>query len=353
MASVDTFEDEQKRTAGFASPPQAAQPQPFTFDANSAFTPDLNPLAAQTGIERDALASQRDSYLQPLYQRYRQQATGPNHAPEDDATLFNSADFRRFTGAGSDAINAAQSGFPSASRDSYNIPSPGFQFTDPYTRQLEDTATQQMANLQQPQQNPALDQLMTFLGQRFGELTKTPGYSPDDLALMRTQALDPIEQDRTASNQRAVQRAASAGFLPTSGIAQLTASPTGGTETIDTSYDRMRAAAQRDLAVNAINKRNQDLTSAIGVGSLAGIQIPQQQRAEDQQRRSELMSLAQVLYNLPRQAMLDAQGLVNVTSSPNDVFQQALQTQQQQQIQQQQDAARWAAIAQTIAGMVF
>ena len=271
------------------------------------------------------------------------------HAAEDDLSLFQQMG-RTSANA---AISAAQSGQGGASRDAYNINYPGFQFNDPYTRQFEDVIRQQMSNLSQPQSNPALEKFLSFLNQRMDSLTQTPGYSPEDLALLRTQALDPIEQDRAASQKRATERAARAGFLPTSGITQLTSAPNGGTETLDQTYDRMRAAAQRDLAINAITKRNADLDKALGVGSIMGVQIPQAQRAEDQTRRSELLNLAQILYNLPRNAQQDALAVLSGSPNSNDLFNQAMQQQQNQRLQQQQDAQKWAAIGQLIAQMVF
>jgi len=254
-------------------------------------------------------------------------------------------------GAGSAAaITNAQRG---ASRDQYSIGNPGFQFTDPYTRQLEDTIQQQIAGLSTPQQNPALDQLLQFIGDRFQTLTTTPGYSPQDLAVLRTQALEPIEQDRAASQQRALQRAAAAGYLPTSGITGLTQAPNGGVESIDMPYDRLRAQAERDLAINAINKRNTDLQQAVQLGQIAGVQIPQGQRAEDQQRRSELLNLASILYDLPARAEQQALSVVNGTEGPKDLFSQTIQAQQAATQQQQADAQRWAQIGQLIAGLGF
>lgn len=246
------------------------------------------------------------------------------------------------------AISAAQSG--GASQNQFNLNYPGFQFNDPYTNLLEQTAQSQMQALQQPQQNPALDTFLKFLGDRFNTLTTTPGYSPEDLAVLRTQALEPIEQDRAASNQRALQKAAQGGYLPTSGITQLTAAPNGGTETIDQNFDRTRAAVQRDLAINAINKRSTDLNQAVQIGQMSGVQIPQIQRAEDQQRRNELVQLAQLLYNLPRQSMLDAESVINGSPSPTDVYNQVARQQQQQQAN---DAALWSQIGNLIAGMAF
>ena len=52
------------------------QQQPWGgFNAQNVFENwDLNPLSQQTGLDRDALATQRDAFLQPLAQQYRSQA---------------------------------------------------------------------------------------------------------------------------------------------------------------------------------------------------------------------------------------------------------------------------------------
>jgi hypothetical protein len=118
-------------------------------------------------------------------------------------------------------------------------------------------------------------------------------------------------------------------------------------------YDRLRAQAERDLAINAINKRNTDLQQAVQLGQIAGVQIPQGQRAEDQQRRSELLNLASILYDLPARAEQQALSVVNGTEGPKDLFSQTIQAQQAATQQQQADAQRWAQIGQLIAGLGF
>ena len=241
---------------------------------------------------------------------------------------------------------AQQPGFGGgAGRDSYNVNAPGSQFSkDPYTALLEDIAKQQLAQLQQPQSNPALDKLLGFLGQRFDSLSTNPGYSPEELALLRTQTLDPIEADRAASQRRVLERTASRGMLPSSGLTEL------DSQTQDANYDKLRGAAQRDLGINAINRRDQNLAQALTLGQLAGVQIPTIQRQEDQGRRAEMLGLGNALYQLPRQAMMDANAVVNGSGAPPDLFSQAVQLLNANQNTQYQNDAQnaqfWAQLGE-------
>ena len=227
---------------------------------------------------------------------------------------------------------------------------PGEQFSDPYTKLLEQIAQEQLTALRQPQTNPALDRFLSFLDTRFSDLTTNPGYGPDELALLRTQALEPIEQDRTASQRRSLERTAARGMLPSSGLTEL------DSREVDTHYDRIRGGVQRDLGINALARRDQDLDRAMGIGQIAGLQIPQMQRTEDAQRRNELMQTAGVLYNLPRQAMYDSLAVVNGSPAPGDLFGNAVQlmnaNQNTRYMNQQQDAAFWAAIGD-LSGWIF
>lgn len=213
-----------------------------------------------------------------------------------------------------------------------------FQFNDPYTKQLEELGQRALQSFTQP--NPQVQQVMDFLNKRFGELSTSNGYSPDELAVLRTQALEPIEANRAASQQRVLERSSARGMLPSSGLVQ------DEQRTVDRDFDKLRTAADRDLAINSINERGRRQGEAVNLGQL-GISIPQQQNAQ-------ALNVGQMLYNLPRQAMLDAQSVVNGSAPQNMIspYIQLLQQQQQQDlIRQQQDAQYWSAIGQQIAGL--
>lgn len=230
---------------------------------------------------------------------------------------------------------------------SYQVP--GTQFDDPYTNLLEQIAQNQLGLLQKPQANPALDKLLGFLDSRFTELSSSPGYSPEELAMLRTQALEPLEADRASSQRRSTERIASRGMLNSSGLAEL------DSRDVDYQYDKLRGAVQRDLGVNAINKRDQDLAQALGLGQLAGVTLPTQQRGEDQQRRAETLALGSLLYDLPRRAMQDNLAVINGSPGANDLFSQAVQLMNantnQQAVNQQQNGQFWSSLGELFGDM--
>lgn len=233
----------------------------------------------------------------------------------------------------SQAITAAQ-------RAGTQIPMPGNQFSDPYTAMLESIAKSQIAQYQQPLNTAPYQQFQDFITKRFNELTQNPGYSPAELALLRTQSAEPIEQYRSASKQRSLEKAARAGYLPTSGITDLTANPSGGLEPLDVSYDRMRAAADRDLTINALNRRTQDLNSALNLGQL-GVQLPEQQFAAQQNRNQLALQLATLLQQLPAQAQAEALAIINGTGSPQSILPYVNQMAYQNQ---QRNAQLWGSL---------
>lgn len=197
--------------------------------------------------------------------------TNPSRTQDSQSGFYDTRTHQALPGTPADprrAIASVQnpqlSGAPSAPTAG------GFQFDDPYTRRLEEIL---------------LSQLQT--------LTATPGYSPEELAVLRTQAIEPLEADRQASQRRSTERISARGMLPSSGLAEL------DSRDVDYQYDKLRGAVQRDLSVGAIDRRRQDQGRQIEVANL--------------------------LYQLPRQAMMDNLAVINGTSNPNDVFTQALQ----------------------------
>lgn len=217
---------------------------------------------------------------------------------------------------------------------SYNAPGvnlPQTQFSDPYTKLLEEIAHNQLNSLQG--NNPQTQQVMDFLNKQFAALSNSPGYTPDEMAVLNTQAFEPIEALRKASQQREFQRTSAAGYLPTSGLTL------DQQRQIDTSSDQARTAANRDLAINAINRQGQNRQQALQYGMQA-LQLPQQQNAQ-------ALDVANTLYQLPRTAMLDAAGIVNA-SSPQSVITPYIQLMQQQQQQQLLQQNQQAAYAQSI-----
>lgn len=246
-------------------------------------------------------------------------------------------------------------GDPGSIQSSYTA-----QFSDPSTHQFEQYLMAQMQALeaqrdaqgkanaglagQQQQANQSSQQLVDYLRQRSQQL-QAPAYTGSEAEVMRTQALDPIERDRAAANQRALHNIGSRGFDPTSGIAQQLMGD------VNQGYDQQRAAAQGDLAYRQITEQRSRQQEAQAL--LAA--IPQVQSGSAQQQlqfmqaldaalnkpREQGINLSQMLYRLPAQAQSDAlQAMNGGGSSMDSLFGQAMGMYNAQN-QQQQQGAQW------------
>ena len=211
-------------------------------------------------------------------------------------------------------------------------------FDDPATSQLETLIKNQLNGLTNPGANDPQSQLMEFLMTRFQELAGSNGYSPQELALLNTQALEPIEGLRKSAQQNELQRTARAGYLPTSGLTRL------NQQDNDLQYDRMRTQANRDLAVQNVNERGNRLNQALQLG----------QTALNTQRgtNTNALQLSTLLQQLPVQALNQAMGVLGGSTSPESLMSLVNQmTQNQQQNQyynQQRNSQLWSAIGQLI-----
>lgn len=175
---------------------------------------------------------------------------------------------------------------------------PPFQFNDPYTKMYEDVLKAQLESL--TGQNAQMQQLMNFLNKQFETLSASPGYSPEELAVLQTQAFEPIEAQRRAAQQRILERASARGVLPSSGVIQ------GEQRLADTDYDRLRAAANRDVALAGINQQKEKRQEALRLAQL-GVSIPDA-------RGMQGLDVANLLYQLPRTAMMDANAILGGSS---------------------------------------
>ena len=147
---------------------------------------------------------------------------------------------------------------------------PGNQYSDPYTQLLEQLMKARIGMLQGGINDPMRQQLMGAYGQRAQQLGQAaepeyqallkrlesrfndlrgPGYTGAEGEAIRTQALDPIESDRTAARQRVLERLAARGLDPNSGIAQQALLE------VDKAFDGMRATTQTTLTTNDLQRR--------------------------------------------------------------------------------------------------
>lgn len=253
-------------------------------------------------------------------------------------------------------------GDPGSYRSSYTS-----QFSDPSTQQYEGYLTTQINALeaqraaqaraqggfrdQQAAAQQSTDRLLKFLRERAGEL-QGPAYTGTEAEVLRTQLLDPIERDRTAANQRALQSIGARGLEPTSGIAlQLQ-------NEVNQGFDQRRAAAQGNLAYRTINEqrsREQEAQALMGM-------IPQIQRAAASgdlqflqmlddalnRPRQQGLNLSQILYRLPAQAQTDALAAMGMGPGADSIFQQALQMYGAQQGASQQNLGWYHMLGQIL-----
>ena len=236
------------------------------------------------------------------------------------------------------------------------------QFDDPSTQQLEQLIQAQLKALEEQRGRQAgvdpyfrqqiqgaqqkTAELMAFLQQRAASLQEDP-YTGAEWEVLRTRALDPIEADRQAAQQRARGRIGNAGYDPTSGIAQDLLNQ------VDAGYDRNRAAAQNDLAYRSIaesRSREQEAQSLLGMlpeiqraGASGDLGLIQALDAALNLPRQQALPLASLQQDLPNRAMQQAMAAMGMGPSPNDLFQQAMQM---YQVGQQNQSNWWGSLGQ-------
>jgi hypothetical protein len=257
---------------------------------------------------------------------------------------------------------------------------PGNQYNDPYTQYLEEMMKRRIDMLGQGVNDPYRDQLLSAyqqranalgnaaepqyqaliqrLEQRFNDL-QGPGYTGAEGEAIRTQALDPIENDRAAARQRVIERLAARGITMESGIAQQALNE------VDKAFDGMRATTQTTLATNDVQRREgrQQRADAIK-GTL--YDIPQARareqldvfsamemlesimRQEEDARGREQISLAGGLADLGPQRLqlaMQAAGMGgNPTSNFSSLMQLANLNQQSQLLNMNRSSQLWSGL---------
>lgn len=153
-----------------------------------------------------------------------------------------------------------------------------------------------------------------------------PAYTPDQMQLFQTQALDPLTQQRDALNQQTMQHFASRGIDPNSGIAQQALLDN------NRGYEQQRTKTQADLATNAINVQKTQQQQAVQVG-LDAANLMQ-----------GIPNMANTRLTLANQTLGSGGGFSNASQ----LIQQLMQAQQTGQMNSQQF---WAALGQLLGGL--
>lgn len=146
---------------------------------------------------------------------------------------------------------------------------PGNQYSDPYTQMMEELIKSRIGMLQGGINDPMRQQYMDAMQRRatalaglepeyqkllerlegrFNDL-QGPGYTGAENEVLRTQALDPIERDRSAARKRVMERMAAAGHTMESGVMQMALAE------VDKAFDSERASSQTTLAADDVRRR--------------------------------------------------------------------------------------------------
>ena len=374
MAEVGLFDDdeeERRRRAALSTPePSGSEPRPPIGEGQYSITdpPVTQPPPSSPDPVADMISRDQSSWEQQLRQGASQY--GLAYSPEDlqgvirnlhnyesnpqrnmdPAAMINTI-MQQYQSRANNTPNS-ESGQTGGSTDRQQATSrmgwsgggsfnrAATMFDDPGTTQLEKLLNAQMEALNKP--NPQLTQLMDFLNKQFAELSANPGYSPEELALQRTQSFEPLEAYRHASKQRATERAGARGMLPTSGLHEL------DLRDIDMSADRNRSALDRDLAIRGMDERKGDLARALQMAQSA-FEIPV---ADERARFGDQLTRSSMLYELPRNALRDSLSVLGATPGPESLFNQSVQLQQMQQqrdfLNQQRNAQMFNSIGSII-----
>lgn len=149
------------------------------------------------------------------------------------------------------------------------VSTPEDQYSDPYTKLLEQLLKGRIGQLGQGINDPnrqrnidalnmraeqlrsgnaQLSQQMDYLQKRFTDL-QGPGYTGAENEVIRTSALDPIEQDRTQAKRMLANQLAAKGHKPGSGVFEQAMLE------LDKQFNMLRGTTQTQIAGNEISRR--------------------------------------------------------------------------------------------------
>lgn len=163
-------------------------------------------------------------------------------------------------------------------------------FNDPATSSYESLINQRIGQLQTPYTPPDFQPAIDYLRSYFQQLQGAP-YSPWQMDTMQTQTLDPMERQRTAAKQQAIQRLSARGIDPSSGIAQQTLND------IDNSFNTIRSTAQSKFTTDAIHQSQQNAQQAAVLGPQIS-QLEQGNFNTQEGRLDQAVNLASIIPTL-------------------------------------------------------
>lgn len=266
----------------------------------------------------------RNRFIADLEAQFQRRAAPTSHRPNDSQTtnpmlqMANSAADRGMGfGTGGPfrppVMQQAQAPAPSL-----QAPPSTAQFSDPLSKQVEQSAMQQAQRLEAPPADSgqfALEQALKSIAAQFQQ----GGYTTAEQEIYQTQAIDPLERLRTTRRQQVMLELSKRGIDPKSGVGMSMLAD------VDRQFDQQRTVLQRDVAGKAADERTSRMLKAVELLSgLAGTQ---------DQRQAQAFQYRTVPYNLGQTAFQNARQVAN----DNDPLRLAGPYAQMASLQNQQD----------------
>ena len=225
-------------------------------------------------------------------------------------------------GANGQAAGSSQQGITAPNQFSQN----------PLTSALSAFANQQAQRLQNPPEGSGQSLLEQALRSISGQF-QAGGFTPHEQEVFQTQAIDPLEQLRTARKQQVNEELSRRGISPSSGVAQSMLAD------VDRQFDAQRATTQRNIAAQGAQEvQSRQLQAVNLLNQLAGT---------EQGRFDKAGQYLQVPIDLANQGFSQAMQLYNL-NNPLSLIQPLLQLSQQQQSHSDNQGAALADLLYTL-----
>lgn len=237
-------------------------------------------------------------------------------AQGDGALAVRNGTMQKFQDPG-----AGGGGGSSSPYQPFSVPSPNTSvFSDPATQQYEQMLNQMMGRLntsyQAPDYQSSIDALKAYMDQLNG-----PVYTPQQMDLMQTQALDPLAQQRDAARQQIIQHFSALGQGPDSGTVQ------AALLNSDQNFEKLRTQSQAGFASNAVGlQKQQQMQAASLAPQIAALE--QANQTNNENRQMQAVNLGGIIPALSWQRLTGANSLIQPINTSSLLSQ--LQTSQQQ-----------------------
>ena len=348
-----------------------ARVDPWNPDQD-AYDPPYQPPALSQPPPASTRPSQPETVIPPGAEVWR--GTAPAGVPQDwfdDFVRRNPGDAGRAASAYAPTSHRQYDSQSPQARQAAPPPSANFNtglasayhgvFNDPLTKQYEQLLQQQMGLYQQQQATmqqqaqeaaqrraataEAVRKLTEYTNQRVSKL-QAPAYTGSEQEVLRTQFLDPLERDRTAARQRALETISGRGYELDSGVAQQLL------QDVDRAFNEQRTRAQGTIASRQIDEqrsREQEaqqlmqylaqLPDATARGDLDFVNYTQ---GLINQPGTQALTTGQILADIPTQRLNDALATMGVAPSMSGASHSAVQLLQQLQNQRYMQQRQWA-----------